>query len=290
MEGPFTLRARLLTPLDGGGSRYLDDARVDVDDRAAGNSSIHRCPPSLERSFDRATAAACVPEALRALARAGTTTIVAYGALWPDSTDECFAAAERHGVRAVIGKVMMDRITYNEQIRPTDILEVSLKESADLCERWHGRDDGRLAYAFTPRFAVSCTEQMLRESAGLASHYGAYWQTHLSEDRGEIGEVRRLFPNASDYLEVYAQAGGVGDRTILAHAIHLSDSELDRLADSGGGVAHCPASNLFLSSGTIRAARYVDAGIPVGLGSDLAAGPELSLFSVRKWLLRSRIC
>jgi hypothetical protein len=173
MEGPFTLRARLLTPLDGGGSRYLDDARVDVDDRAAGNSSIHRCPPPLERSFDRATAAACVPEALRALARAGTTTIVAYGALWPDSTDECFAAAERHGVRAVIGKVMMDRITYNEQIRPTDILEVSLKESADLCERWHGRDDGRLAYAFTPRFAVSCTEQMLRESAGLASHYGA---------------------------------------------------------------------------------------------------------------------
>ena len=327
---PFTLRARVLTPLNGGGSRYLDDARVDVDDRGHLSSvaAWTEAPPAgvvvdarpwvvlpgmidlhvhlpqipvaglgaglelldwlerhifpLERSFDRATAAVCVPEALRALARAGTTTIVAYGALWSDSTDECFAAAERHGIRAVIGKVMMDRVTYDEQIRPADILEVSLKESADLCERWHGRDDGRLAYAFTPRFAVSCTEQMLRESARLANDYGAYWQTHLSEDRGEIGEVRRLFPNASDYLEVYEQAGGIGDRSILAHAIHLSDSEIGRLAASGGGVAHCPSSNLFLSSGMMQAARYVDAGIPVGLGSDLAAGPELSLFTVMR--------
>ena len=325
---PFTLRARVLTPLSGGGSQYLDDARVDVDRRGRlatvaawrddpapdvvvdarpwmvmpGMIDLHVHLPQipvaglgaglellewlerhifpLERGFDRATAAARVPEALRALASAGTTTIVAYGALWPDSTDECFAAAERHGIRAVIGKVMMDRFTYDEQIPSSDILEVSLKESVDLCERWHGRDDGRLAYAFTPRFAVSCTEQMLRESARLAHRYGAYWQTHLSEDRGEIGEVLRLFPDASDYLEVYERAGGVGDRSILAHAIHLSDSEIDRLAASGGGVAHCPASNLFLSSGMMPAARYVDAGIPVGLGSDLAAGPELSLFRV----------
>ena len=138
----------------------------------------------LEHAFDRETAEAQVPLALRAFAAAGTTTIVAYAAVWPESTDACFAAAEAHGIRAVIGKVMMDRITYDQRIHPDDILETSLRQSAELCERWHGRDGGRLRYAFTPRFAVSCSIDMLRESARLATHYDAYWQTHVSEGCG----------------------------------------------------------------------------------------------------------
>ncbi|HEX6140172.1 MAG TPA: guanine deaminase [Candidatus Limnocylindria bacterium] len=236
----------------------------------------------LEHAFDRATAEQQAPVAFRALARAGTTTIAAYAALWPESTDACFAAAETHGIRAVIGKVMMDRLTYDESIAPGDILETSLRQSAELCERWHGADDGRLRYAFTPRFAVSCSTEMLAESARLAAHYGAYWQTHLSEDANEIHEVQRCFPGARDYLDVYERAGGLGERALLAHAIHLSDSEVQRLAASGARVAHCPASNLFLSSGMMPAGRYLDAGVRMGLGSDLAAGPELSLFSVMR--------
>lgn len=236
----------------------------------------------LEHAFDREVAEAQVPLALRAFAAAGTTTIVAYAALWPESTDACFAAAEAHGIRAVIGKVMMDRITYDQRIGRHQILETSLRQSAELCERWHGRDGGRLGYAFTPRFAVSCTAEMLAESASLAAHYGAYWQTHVSEDAGEIDEVQQLFPGARDYLEVYERAGGVNERAILAHAIHLSDSEMERVAGSGAAVAHCPASNLFLSSGMMPAARYLAAGVRVGLGSDLAAGPEMSIFSVMR--------
>jgi guanine deaminase len=177
---------------------------------------------------------------------------------------------------------MMDRLTYDERIRPGDILATSLRQSAELCERWHGRDDGRLRYAFTPRFAVSCSAEMLAESARLAAHYGAYWQTHLSEDFGEIHEVLRLFPGARDYLDVYERAGGLTERAILGHAIHLSDDEVARLAASGAAVAHCPASNLFLSSGMMPAGRYLAAGIRVALGSDLAGGPELSLFSVMR--------
>ncbi len=330
-EGPpFTLRARLLTPLDAGGFLHLPDARLEVDaagritavepwidgdaDTAAhdlrplivlpGMVDLHVHLPQipnaglgsglpllewleryifpLERAFDRQTAEAELPLALRELARAGTTTMVAYAALWADSTDACFAAAETHGIRAVIGKVMMDRITYDDRIGSDEILETSLRQSAELCERWHGRDDGRLRYAFTPRFAVSCTDAILRESARLADHYGAYWQTHVSEDADEIHEVRRLFPGARDYLDVYEQCGGLTDRAILAHAIHLSPSEVSRLAASGASVAHCPSSNLFLSSGLMPAAAYEAAGIRVGLGSDLAAGPELSLFSVMR--------
>ena len=128
------------------------------------------------------------------------------------------------------------------------------------------RDDGRLQYAVTPRFAVSCTADLLRESAALARSTGAYWQTHLSEDRGEIAEVARLFPEAIDYVDVYDRAGGLGERTVLAHAVHLSDRELARLVETGTRVAHCPASNLFLASGVMPLARYLEAGLMVGLG------------------------
>jgi guanine deaminase len=233
----------------------------------------------LEREFDEGAAEALAPQVFRAFAAAGTTTAVVYGAVYEPSLDVTFRAAEAHGIRAVIGKVMMDRLTYDETLAPADVLETSLRQSADLCARWHGRDEGRLRYAFTPRFAVSCSPEMLRESARLAEATGAYWQTHLSEDRGELAEVARLFPEARDYVDVYDRAGALGPRAILAHAIHLSAREVARLAESGARVAHCPASNLFLASGAMPLARYRAAGIPVGLGSDVAGGPELSIFA-----------
>jgi guanine deaminase len=236
----------------------------------------------LERAYDRSVAERQAPAAFRAFAAAGTTTVVAYTALWEDSADASFAAAEAHGIRAVIGKVMMDRLTYDTEIEPNEILETSLRQSDDLASRWHGRDGGRLRYAFTPRFAVSCSADMLRESAALAAHHGAYWQTHLSEDAAEINEVRRLFPDAADYLDVYDRAGALGDQTLLAHAIHLSEREVDRIVASGSRVAHCPASNLFLSSGLMPLGRYRTAGMIVGIGSDVAAGPEMSLFTVMR--------
>lgn len=236
----------------------------------------------LERAYDRSVAERQAPAAFGAFAAAGTTTVVTYAALWPDSTDAAFAAAEKHGIRAVIGKVMMDRLTYDTDIDPGEILETSLRQSDELATRWHGAAGGRLHYAFTPRFAISCTEEMLRESALLAAHHGAYWQTHLSEDVGEIGEVGRLFPAARDYLDVYDRIGALGARSILAHAVHLSDREVARLVESDSRVAHCPASNLFLSSGMMPLGAYRAAGMTIGLGSDVAAGPEVSIFSVMR--------
>jgi len=233
----------------------------------------------LERDFDEAAAEELAPAAFRAFAAAGTTTALLYGALWEPSLDAAFRAAEGHGIRATIGKVMMDRLTYDESDRtPTETLDLSLRQSADLCARWHLRDEGRLRYAFTPRFAVSCSADMLRESARLARDAGAVWQTHVSEDVAEIAEVRRLFPEAADYVDVYDRAGGLGPGTVLAHAVHLADREVARLAETGTRIAHCPASNLFLSSGTMPLARYVEAGLVVGLGSDVAGGPDLSIF------------
>ena len=189
----------------------------------------------LEHDFTEAVAEVVAPAVFRAFAAAGTTTALMYGAVYEPSLDAAFRAAEAHGIRAIIGKVMMDRLTYDETRRPSEVLDLSLRQSADLCARWHMRDKGRLRYAFTPRFAVSCSAEMLRESAALAAAKGAYWQTHLAEDRAEIAEVARLFPEARDYLDVYDRAGGLGPRTILAHAIHLSEREVARLAESGRG-------------------------------------------------------
>ena len=236
----------------------------------------------LEREFDGPTAERLAPAAFRAMAAAGTTTALMYGAVFEPSLEAAFQAAEAHGIRAIIGKVMMDRLTYDDRLPADRILETSLRQSADLCARWHGRDEGRLQYAFTPRFAVSCTADMLRESARLARETGAYWQTHVSEDRDELREVARLFPEALDYLDVYDRAGGLGPRTVLAHAIHLSSREVERIAETGTALAHCPASNLFLASGAMPLARYRAAGIRIGLGSDVAGGPELSMFAAMR--------
>ena len=330
-QPPYTLRARLLTPIGDADMAWLDDAviRVDPDGRLAeigpspwgsdpaegvidlrpwvilpGLIDLHAHLPQLpnagvgaglhlldwleryifplERDFDEATAEQLAPKAFRAFARAGTTTVVAYGAIWEPSLDACFRAAEEHGIRAVIGKVMMDRLSYDTAREPHEILELSLRQSNDLCGRWHGRDGGRLSYAFTPRFAVSCSAEMLSASATAAMKTGAYWQTHLSEDRGELREVARLFPDAVDYTDVYDRAGGLRPGSILAHAIHLTDREIARLAESGAAVAHCPSSNLFLASGAMPLAKYREAGIPIGLGSDVAAGPDVSMFAVMK--------
>jgi guanine deaminase len=232
-----------------------------------------------ERVFRASVAEVQVPLVLSAMAAAGTTSMLAYSAVWGDSTDAAFRAAEAHGIRATIGAVMMDRLSYDEETPPAERLDRSLRASAELADRWDGAAAGRLRYAFTPRFAVSCSAEMLRESAALARSRGAVWQTHVSEDAKEIAAVAELFPDARDYLDVYDRAGALGPRTVLAHAIHLSDRELARLVESETRIAHCPASNLFIASGVMPLARYLDAGAIVGLGSDVAGGPELSVFS-----------
>ena len=330
--GPaFAIRARLLTPLDAGGTRHEPDGLVVVDasgsitfagaaaDRPLEAASsidlrpwvvmpglvdLHAHLPQLpnaglgagldlltwleryifplERGFDEGAAEQLAPAAWRAFAAAGTTTALVYGAVYEASLDATFRAAEAHGIRAIVGKVMMDRITYDSTIDPSTILDRTLRETADLVARWHGADGDRLRYAVTPRFAVSCTADLLRESAALAASTGAYWQTHVSEDRGEIEEVARLFPEAIDYVDVYDRAGGLGPRSVLAHAVHLSDRELARLVETDTRVAHCPASNLFLASGVMPLGRYIEAGLSVGLGSDVAGGPDLSMFTAMR--------
>jgi guanine deaminase len=205
----------------------------------------------------------------------GTTTACIYGSVHVKATEAIFRAAEEAGLRAVIGKAMMDRHAPPALLEGTD---ESLRGSEALCQTWHGRDHGRLSYAFTPRFAPSCTPELMRGAGALAAKHEAFIQTHISENLQEIQWVRQLFPQARSYADVYDHFGLLGPRTLLGHGIHLTEAERDLLRQRGSTVVHCPSSNAFLRSGIMPLRRWLDEGLSVGLGTDVGAGPRLSLF------------
>lgn len=201
------------------------------------------------------------------LLRGGTTCVVDMETV--NHTEHAFRAIAQSGIRAVSGKVMMDwGNDVPEALRETG--ERSIAASVELADKWDGAADGRIHYAFAPRFAVSCSDWLLREVGRIAADRGAYIHTHSSENRGEIEivEAERGARNVI-YLD---QVGLLGPRTILAHCIHLDQSEMDTLKRTRTSVAHCPSVNLKLASGIARVPEMLDAGINVGLGADGAGG------------------
>ena len=235
----------------------------------------------IEREFTDPRARAEAPKFFHELARHGTTTAMVYAAIFEDSCDIAFQAAEQSGLRIIMGKMMMDHGSYGA-LQPKKILSISLLEAERLARKWHGAAESRLEYAVSPRFAVTCSEKLMRSAAELAQTLGVYVQTHLSENREEIEKVHHLYGWARDYTDVYQKCGLLTQKTMLGHCIHLSDAEIQALADSGANVAHCPTSNFFLGSGLMKTDRLLAAGIAVGLGSDVAAGPELNLWQVMR--------
>jgi guanine deaminase len=201
-----------------------------------------------------------------------------YGTVHPRATDIAFEEAERAGLRIILGNVLMD-------VHAPDALLLSaadsLRTSEELIERWH-RKTPLLQYAVTPRFAPTCSVELLRGAGALAARHSTYVQTHLNESAGEIARVRKLFPEAAHYTDVYREAGLLSDRTVLGHNIHTDDAQIDVLRTHDCAVAHCPDSNLFLGSGRFPLEMHAEAGLRVALGSDVGAGTTLSMFHVMR--------
>ncbi len=238
----------------------------------------------VEREFTGPKARHEAPLFFREMARNGTTTAMIYAAIYEDSCEVGFEAAEQSGLRVILGKMMMDLGSYG-QLQPKKILSVSLIESERLCRKWHGAADGRLEYAFSPRFAVTCSEKLMRSAAELAQRFGAYLQTHLAENREEIEKVHNLHMSARDYTDVYEMCGLLTAKTMLGHCLHLNAREIDAIAAAQSNIAHCPTSNLFLGSGLLKLDELLNAGLAIGLGSDVAAGPELNMWQVMRGAL-----
>ena len=205
----------------------------------------------------------------------GTTTAMIYSSVHEHAVDIAFSAARAKGVRAFIGKVMMDR---NSPATLQEQTGASIAASVRLCERWDGADGGRLRYVYTPRFAAACSMELMRRVGEIARERGAFVQSHLSESRDEVRWVGELFPDSPSYTEVYDDAGILNERCIMAHCIHLSSSETALLAERQTKVAFCPYSNRNLRSGIMPYRRLRDAGLTIALGTDIAGGPSLSMF------------
>ncbi|KNZ34557.1 MAG: guanine deaminase [Methylibium sp. NZG] len=208
-----------------------------------------------------------------ALLAHGTTSAVVFPTVHKASAQALFEAAQQRGMRLIAGKVLMDR-HCPDNLR--DDVDQAERDCEDLIARWHGR--GRLAYAVTVRFAATSTPEQLAMAGRLcARHPGVYMQTHVAENRAEVRWIGELFPQARSYLDVYASAGLLNERAVLAHGIWLDDADRTVLRESGAQIAHCPSSNLFLGSGLFDWRAAEAAGAAVSLASDVGGGTSLSM-------------
>jgi 5-methylthioadenosine/S-adenosylhomocysteine deaminase len=183
-------------------------------------------------------------------------------------TEEVLRVVEESGFRATVGKCMMDR---GDDV-PRELFEEtheSVQESLRLIDKWHGRADGRIRCCFAPRFAISCTRELLGEVAQLARERGVMVHTHAAENQNECEMVER---ETGKRNVAYLDSLGIsGAHVMLAHCIHLDDDEMATLARTKTNVAHCPSSNLKLGSGIARVTEMLEGGISVSLGADGAA-------------------
>lgn len=228
--------------------------------------------PEEARSSDFSYARQLAQDFFSALLKAGTTTAVIYTAPFRKATEIAFEIAHRLGFRALIGMTLMDRNS------PSDLLQSTAgayETSLDLFDTWHGKSP-LLDYIFTPRFAPTCSPELMRLIGDFASSRSAWIQTHLAENPDELRWVREIF-GLESYTAVYEKFGLLGPHSILAHAIHLSDDEIRLLADSDSRIAHCPDSNFYLKSGEFPLSRLKAAGLKIALGSDVGAGSSLSM-------------
>jgi len=197
------------------------------------------------------------------LIRSGTTCALTMETV--HHTDAVFTAVEESGFRATVGKCMMDR-GEGVPARLREQTEASIESSLALLERWHGRADGRIRYCFAPRFAVSCTRELLERVARLSRDHGVMIHTHASENKSEIELVERETGRRN--IEYLNDLGLTGSHVVLAHCVHLNENEMDLLSRTGTHVAHCPSSNLKLGSGIARIPEMLERGISVSLGAD----------------------
>ena len=230
--------------------------------------------PEEERYADAEHAAAQAPIFLDALAAAGTTTAAVYGSPHPSSVVPLLSVTG--GPMVIAGPALMDQQGPEGLMTVPADAEVAMDV---LVARFGTR------VASTPRFAVSCSAELLEVCGRVARRHGLVAQTHLSENPDEITLVADLFPQARDYLDVYDRAGLLTRRALLAHCVHCCDDALARIAAAGATVVHCPTSNVALGSGRMPLERVLDAGAATCLGSDVGAGPDLCMLDVLRCLL-----
>ncbi|MES2192223.1 MAG: guanine deaminase [Pseudomonadota bacterium] len=209
------------------------------------------------------------------LLRNGVTTALAFATSHPGSVNALLGEAQKRQLRMIAGKVLMDQ---NSPDGVRDETVQSLVDTEALIRKWHGVD--RLGYAITPRFVPSCSQAQLRGAGELAAKYPDVWvQSHVAENLDEVAWVKKLYPEARSYLDVYGQFGLLRPRAVYAHCIHIDDEDRALMRDTGTAAAVSPTSNLFLGSGFFDDVSAERTGFLYGLASDVGGGTSFSPFS-----------
>lgn len=205
--------------------------------------------------------------------KSATTRAVVFGTLHVDATELLMDKLEATGIETYVGKVNMDR-------NSPDNLREYAPESAEATRKWLDEIKGRYERTkpiVTPRFTPSVTDELMANLAAIAKEYDLPVQSHLSENLSEIGWVKELCPWSTCYGDAYDHFGLLGERTVMAHCVYSTDEEVELLKKTGTYVAHCPQSNTMLASGIAPIRHYMDLGMNVGLGTDVAGGANLSM-------------
>lgn len=213
---------------------------------------------------------------IKDLWRFGTTRSVVFSSIHKESTKLLMNMFIASGLGAYVGKVNMDRNTAEELMENT---KKSIEDTEEILKECCESD--LVKPIVTPRFAPTCSEEMLSKLGELAIKYDVPVQSHLSENTSEVIWVKELFPNSKNYASVYDEFNLLGKtKTIMAHCVYNTDEEIDLMGRNKVYAAHCPYSNYNLSSGIMPVRKYLDKGVPVGLASDISGGNSLSIMNI----------
>ena len=216
-----------------------------------------------ENALDENSLRISVNLGLNELMRGGTTTLLDMGTL--RYQDIIFDELINSGIRTFAGKCLID---VNDLYEPfSSSTDEEIKTSRKLAEQFHNVEDGRIKYAFAPRFVLTCSEKLLKETREMMNDFpGSLFHSHASENERELAEVRKRYNKEN--IEYFHSINVIDDRSVLAHCIHVNENEINILKDKKVRVAHCPSSNLKLGSGVADIPKYMKKGISVSLGAD----------------------
>lgn len=211
------------------------------------------------------------------LMKSATTRACIFGTIHNEATLKLMEMLEDRGFKGYVGKVNMDRNSPEELCEESD--SVSAEKTIEWIEEAKNRFH-KIKPILTPRFIPTCSDELMKKLESIQEKYHLPVQSHLSENIGEIEWVQELCPNTKFYGEAYNQFGMFGNKypAIMAHCVHSTEEELELMEKQNVFIAHCPQSNTNLSSGVAPIRKYLDKGIKIGLGSDVAGGFDLSIF------------
>lgn len=238
--------------------------------------------PRERRWEDPAYAASMTERVLRQFLSHGTTSFCAYATVHHEATVAAMDLTQQRGLRACIGQTLMDRLSPDYLTRPTQQL---IDNVAVLLNRFPPQGTAsRVEFGVTPRFAASCTPELMQAVAQMAKATGAIVQTHLAETIPECEWISSLF-DGKLYTDVYHSMGLLGNRTLLGHGIYLQDEERRLIRQNSSVIAHCPNANVFLQSGIMPRSQWLTEGTRLSLGSDIGAGFDVAMPRVARAMI-----